>query len=259
MILLFRNSKQYYARKLGYGIGSLKLPGRYNFKNRVEDWNNIYNINYWDFRKIIRRISLLECISSNRFSEYIPCWNRRWPRVMRKEWAKRHGQLCHPRDDDDITNITDHQLEIITRKLKYADIIKGRHCEIRYNIPQNKVLYSVWNEERWNKLMPTSSYIFKINKKHVYPKMVLPLYQIEADDYYNSEGVRSEVLNSHISLAFHGPASLSTLRKLESKDSLVNSIDAWKNIDSKQIDKIHGRFLQPFLDRIEVVNSLKLN
>ena len=254
MILLFRNSKEYYARKLGYGIGADD-----NFKNRVEDWNNIYNINYWDFRKIIRRISLLECISSNRFSEYMPCWNRRWPRVMRKEWAKRHGQLCHPRDDDDITNITDHQLEIITRKLKYADIIKGRHCEIRYNIPQNKVLYSVWNEERWNKLMPTSSYIFKINKKHVYPKMVLPLYQIEADDYYSSEGVRTEVLNSHISLAFHGPASLSTLRKLESKDSLVNSIDAWKNIDSKQIDKIHGRFLQPFLARMEVVNSLKLN
>ena len=92
--------------------------------------------------------------------------------------------------------------------------------------------------------MPTSSYIFKINKEHVHPKMILPLYQRSAGNYYNNEDVRAEVLNSHISLAFHGPASHSTLIKLESKDSLVNFIDAWKNIDSKQI---------------EVINSLKLN
>ena len=56
MILVFRNTKEYYARKLGYGIGRNET-----FRNRVEDWNNTFKINYWDFRKSIRRLSLLEC------------------------------------------------------------------------------------------------------------------------------------------------------------------------------------------------------
>ena len=253
MILVFRNTKQYYARKLGYGIGLNET-----FRNRVEDWNNTFKINYWDFRKSIRRLSLLECTSSNRFTEYIPCINKHKPSHMREMWVKRSGEICYPRDDDDITNITDHQLEIITKKLNYADIIKGLHCDIRYYASHDQVIYGVWDEKRLNKDMPTSSSLFKIRAKHIYPEMILPLHQCGANDFYNNEGVRTEVLNSYISLGFHGPASHTSLVQLNSRDHLVRSIEAWKDVAADQVEQINGRFLQPFLARLEAINMLKL-
>jgi hypothetical protein len=227
---------------------------------RVNDWNRIFNINYWDFRKSLRKISLYEIQGSNQFEEILLCHNR-GSAVARKEWWDNQvGKICYPRDDDDVTHINASMMELLLKRFQTEalDIMRCGHQELRYANSLGKVIINDWGDEKFKERMPTSSYFFYVDRKDVHPRLTVPLFQGGAAKVYNSEKSRAGDMEGYVSLGFHSPASITTLKNLDSEEDLEHAVEAWKNIETPVFKEMRPSFRRGFYERLDLIEKLKL-
>ena len=219
MDVVFRNGKEYLRGELT-GIVNIMPREKSNLvRTSIDLWNKIFCVDYFSFRKKLRRISY-DIVSSNKCIDKIYVYYDK--RFYNNE--KFLGRIYCPMDDDDIFIMSEQEYEMCVSEFneKCNGVITG-YYESKYR-GRNKIVYRK-NPGSW-----------KVNSNNLIYRHTTKIAKHHNRPVYHTNASESPILKSkemrHIETSFHitHPASLTVLngadlpqRKMQPEDILIET------------------------------------